>query len=42
MPMLPKFERMKNSMKYDSIEGELKILDKGNGFVINELAGEKP
>ena len=28
---------MKYSRKYDSIDGELKILNKGNGFVINEL-----
>ena len=41
MPMLSKFERMKYSMKYDSIDGELKILNKGNGFVINELTDEK-
>ena len=41
MPMLSKFERMKYSRKYDSIDGELKILNKGNGFVINELADEK-
>ena len=41
MPMLSKFERMKYSKKYDSIEGELKILNKGNGFVINELSDEK-
>ena len=32
---------MKYSRKYDSIDGELKILNKGNGFVINELADEK-
>ena len=32
---------MKYSMKYNSIEGELKILNKGNGFVINELADEE-
>ena len=32
---------MKYSRKYDSVEGELKILNKGNGFVINELADEK-
>ena len=41
MPMLSKFERMKYSKKYDSIDGELKILNKGNGFVINELSDEK-
>ncbi len=41
MPMLSKFERMKYSRKYDSIDGELKILNKGNGFVINELTDEK-
>ena len=32
---------MKYSREYDSIDGELKILNKGNGFVINELADEK-
>ena len=41
MPSLSKQLRMKYSAKQKSFDGDLEILNSGNGFVVNELTKDK-